>query len=50
VMLEEQQVSIDLDPDAPEVNIKGDLGSVHARRLLQSLLHAEVAQPVRAVA
>ena len=37
-MLEAQQASIDLDPGAPEVSIKGDLGSIQARRLLQALL------------
>jgi phenylpropionate dioxygenase-like ring-hydroxylating dioxygenase large terminal subunit len=48
-MLEHQQAAIDLDPEAPEVNIKGDLGSIQARRLLQSLLSAE-APPARAAA
>jgi phenylpropionate dioxygenase-like ring-hydroxylating dioxygenase large terminal subunit len=41
VILEAQQACIDLDPSAPTVDVTGDAGSIHARRLVDRLLAAE---------
>ena len=40
-MIEAQQRVIDLDPSAPVVNVVGDAGGVHARRIVERLLAEE---------
>jgi vanillate O-demethylase monooxygenase subunit len=48
VMIEAQQRIIDLDPLAPTINVVGDAGGVHAKRIVERLLNDE--QKVRAAA
>jgi vanillate O-demethylase monooxygenase subunit len=40
-MIAGQQQNIDLDPDAPRVNVATDTGGVQARRIVESLIAAE---------
>lgn len=40
-MIAGQQRNIDLDPDAPRVNVATDTGGVQARRIVESLIAAE---------
>jgi phenylpropionate dioxygenase-like ring-hydroxylating dioxygenase large terminal subunit len=48
-ILEAQQRIIDLDPSAPQLNVIGDAGGVHARRIVSRILEAELS-PVRSAA
>lgn len=41
VVLEAQQRMMDLKPDAPQINIKVDAASIHARMLLEKMIAAE---------
>lgn len=45
VILEAQQKCIELDPEAPTVNVHGDWGGVQARRLVTQLLERENSAP-----
>jgi len=42
-VFENQQQSIALDPDAPEIDVKGDAGGLQARRIVQELLQRQAA-------
>lgn len=42
-ILEAQQSCIDLDPDAPTINVQGDAGGVYARRIISRLFADETA-------
>lgn len=44
-ILEAQQRCIELDPDAPTVNVQADWGGVQARRLMTRLIEQESAAP-----
>ena len=41
VILEAQQRHIDMDPDAPQIDVRGDAGGLHARKVVGALLDAE---------
>jgi phenylpropionate dioxygenase-like ring-hydroxylating dioxygenase large terminal subunit len=45
-VFEKQQANINLDPSAPEVDVMGDTGSLHSRRILRRLLDEEAAAGV----
>lgn len=41
VILEAQQRYIDMDPAAPQIDVRGDAGGLHARKVVGALLDAE---------
>jgi vanillate O-demethylase monooxygenase subunit len=47
-LLEAQQATIELAPDAPTVSVHGDWGGVHARRLMAQLIDREAVRPIAA--
>jgi len=47
-MLEAQQRTIELAPDAPTINVHGDWGGVQARRLVAQLVDDEAPRPLAA--